>query len=98
MTNPKQKNAADVNADWRVYIVECADTTLYTGVARNVTARIKVHNSGNGAKYTRGRLPVKLLYQEPCANRSIAQQREAEIKALSRADKLAMVSVARAKT
>lgn len=79
-------------ADWVVYIVECADGTLYTGVATDVAARIAVHNAGKGAKYTRGRLPVRLRYLEVVGDRGAALKREHAIKRLSRAAKLKMVS------
>ncbi len=75
-------------ADWQVYILECADGSLYTGIARDVEARIAAHNNGTGAKYTRGRGPVKLLYQESAVDRSAALRREALLKRLSRAAKL----------
>ena len=75
---------------WYVYIVRCADRTLYTGVARDLGARLKAHNAGRGAKYTRARLPVKLVYQETVENRSAAQRREHAIKRLSRAEKRAL--------
>jgi predicted GIY-YIG superfamily endonuclease len=68
---------------WHVYIVRCADDTLYTGVARDLTARVATHNSGRGAKYTRARLPVQLVYEETAADRSAAQRREHQIKCLS---------------
>jgi len=80
---------------WYVYIVRCADRTLYTGVARDLGARIKVHNAGRGAKYTRARLPVKLIYNEVVASRSAAQRREHEIKRLSRAEKRALAKTRR---
>ena len=80
---------------WYVYIVRCADRTLYTGVARDLSARIDAHNAGRGAKYTRARLPVKLIYQEAVANRSAAQRREHAIKLLSRAEKRALAKTHR---
>jgi putative endonuclease len=75
-------------ADWQVYILECADGSLYTGIARDLEARIAAHNNGTGAKYTRGRGPVKLLYQEAAVDRSTALRREALLKRLSRVAKL----------
>jgi predicted GIY-YIG superfamily endonuclease len=75
-----------------VYMVRCADGTLYTGLARDAEARVRVHNSGKGAKYTRSRLPVSLVYCEPCASRSAALKRELELKPLSRARKEALIS------
>jgi putative endonuclease len=74
--------------DWQVYILECADGSLYTGIARDLESRISAHNNGNGAKYTRGRGPVKLLYHECAADRSAALRREVLLKRLTRADKL----------
>ena len=74
-----------------VYILECADGTLYTGVTTDMERRLSEHNEGDkGAKYTRARRPVKMRYQEACASRSIAQKREAEIRKLTRAQKLAL--------
>ena len=81
-------------SDWHVYIVECADGSLYTGIARDVNARIKTHNNGSGAKYTRGRLPVILRYQETARDRSTALQREHAIKQLSRNGKFALIQTA----
>jgi predicted GIY-YIG superfamily endonuclease len=75
---------------WHVYIARCADGTLYTGVAKDLAARIAAHNAGRGAKYTRPRLPVKLVYTEPVPDRSTAQRREHEIKHLSRVEKRAL--------
>lgn len=72
-----------------VYIMECSDKTLYTGSTNNIAKRIQEHNNTKaGAKYTRGRRPVKLVYVEICSTPSIALRREAEIKKLSRAQKL----------
>ena len=81
-------------SDWHVYIVECADGSLYTGIARDVDARIATHNDGAGAKYTRGRLPVILRYQETARDRSRASQREHAIKQLSRDGKFALILAA----
>lgn len=75
-----------------VYIVECRDGTLYTGWTTDVEARVRTHNSGNGAKYTRSRLPVKLVYFEEVENKSAALRREAAIKKLSREKKLKLIS------
>ena len=75
-------------AGWVVYILECADRTLYTGITNNLEQRIQEHESGRGAKYTRGRAPFKLLYTERHATRSQALKREVQIKSLGRAAKL----------
>lgn len=80
--------------DWSVYILQCADGSLYTGVARDLEQRLLQHNGElpGGARYTRGRRPVCLLWTAPAADRSSAQQREAAIKKLSRAAKLRLVA------
>ena len=79
---------------WFVYILECADNTLYTGIAMDVEKRLEEHNNDNklGAKYTRARRPVKLVYKESCASRSAATKRELQIKKLSRVDKMKLVA------
>lgn len=78
---------------WQVYLALCADGTLYTGVARDLARRLRQHNGElvGGASYTRGRRPVRLLWNESCEDRSAAQKREAAIKGLSRAEKLRLV-------
>jgi len=73
---------------WTVYIVRCADDTLYTGATNDVEARLAAHNRGAGARYTRGRLPVTLVYREGCGSRSEALSREHAVKRLTRAEKL----------
>ena len=75
-----------------VYILRCADNTLYPGSTTDVARRAAVHHSGRGAKYTRSRRPVKVVYWEPCPDRSAALRREAAIKRLSRAEKEALIS------
>ena len=75
-----------------VYMVRCADGTLYTGFARDPAARVSVHNTGKGAKYTRSRLPVTLVYTEPCESRSAALKRECQIKPWSRMKKEALIA------
>lgn len=76
--------------DWQVYILECADGTLYTGITRDLEKRLHQHNGTRvgGPKYTRSRRPVRLLWWDGAADRSAAQQREAAIKKLSRPAKL----------
>ncbi|MGZ6220950.1 MAG: GIY-YIG nuclease family protein [Syntrophales bacterium] len=73
--------------DWTVYILRCGDGSLYTGIAKDVRARVKQHSEGRGATYTRTRLPVKLLYQQQGLTRSKALIREAQIKAMPRSKK-----------
>ena len=77
---------------WWVYVLRCADGTLYTGVAKNLEARVAAHNSGRGAKYTRARRPVALAYRECAPSRSLALRREAAIKRLPAAEKRALVA------
>jgi putative endonuclease len=77
---------------WHVYIVRCADGSLYTGIARRLEARLAAHNAGRGARYTRGRGPVRLIYTEKAADRAAASRREAQIKMLDRSAKLALSS------
>ncbi|HET7041440.1 MAG TPA: TIGR02453 family protein [Gemmatimonadales bacterium] len=76
---------------WSVYLVRCADGSLYTGVATDVARRVADHNGGRGAKYTRARLPVTLVHHEPAADRSAALRREARLKRLPRAAKERLV-------
>ena len=73
-----------------VYLVRCADGSLYAGWTDDLEERLRVHNAGRGAKYTRSRLPVELVYREWQPDRSAALQREAQIKRMSRAQKLAL--------
>ena len=74
-----------------VYILRCADGSFYTGYARDPKARSKLHNAGTGAKYTRGRRPVRLVYSEVCESLSHALKREYELKQWPRAKKRALV-------
>jgi len=75
-----------------VYILECNDGSLYTGITKDVAKRLEEHNSSNkGAKYTKARRPVKLLYQEASSDRSSASKREYEIKKLTRLKKLQLI-------
>ena len=77
---------------WTLYILECADGTLYTGVTNNMEKRLAAHTSGKGAKYTRGRSPLKLVYRKNFKTRSAAQVAEAKAKNLSRAEKLMLIA------
>lgn len=80
-------------SEWSVYLLQCADGTLYTGVTTDVKRRLRQHNGElkGGASYTRARRPVTIVWCESCSNRSDAQRREAQIRRLSRREKLAMV-------
>ncbi len=73
---------------WHVYLLRCGDGTLYCGIALDVPARLEAHRAGKGAKYTRGRGPLELVWQEACEDKPAALRREREIKALGREAKL----------
>jgi len=72
---------------WHVYIIECDDGSLYTGITTDLTKRLAAHNAGRGAKYTKSRRPVQLRYSEAAQDRSHASQREYAIKSLSKSAK-----------
>ena len=76
---------------WSVYIIKCRDQTLYTGITNNLPKRLQMHESGQAAKYTRGRGPFKLVYQEFLENRSLSTKRESEIKKLTKEDKNSLI-------
>ena len=85
----REKNA------WYVYILRCGDGTLYTGITDNVPRRLAAHRAGRGAKYTRGRGPLELVYQEAVPDKSAALRREIAIKRLSRAEKEKLIEGAK---
>ena len=76
---------------WHLYILRCKDGSLYTGITTDVEKRLEAHRAGKGAKYTRGRAPLELVYREECGDHSAALKREAEIKALPREEKLKLI-------
>ena len=76
---------------WCVYMLECSDSTIYTGITNNLESRIKVHNSGKGAKYVKTRLPFRLLWSIESENRSEASKLEIKIKKLTRTQKLNII-------
>jgi len=78
--------------NWVCYLLRCADDTLYCGITNDLEKRLAAHNAGEGAKYTRGRLPVRVAYSESCTDKSAALKRELQIKRLSRAGKVALVN------
>ncbi len=80
---------------WVLYVLRCGDDTLYTGIARDLTARLAQHRAGKGAKYTRGRGPLVLLAKAPCQTQSEALKLERAIKQLTRVEKLAILATAR---
>jgi len=75
---------------WWVYLLHCGDGTLYCGIALDVAARLEQHRAGKGAKYTRGRSPLELVYREACGSRAEALRRERAIKRMPRAKKAAL--------
>ena len=72
---------------WYIYILKCSDGTFYTGISTNISERVKRHNSGHGAKYTRVRRPVDLIYSQKASSKSEAKKKEIGIKSLSRQNK-----------
>jgi putative endonuclease len=78
--------------NWIVYILRCGDGTLYTGITNDLGRRIAEHEVGQGAKYTKGRGPFQLVYQEVCQGRGLASKRETKIKSLDREAKLLLAS------
>jgi len=76
---------------WHLYLLRCGDGTLYCGIALDVQTRLKQHQEGKGAKYTRGRGPLELVYEEACGTRAEALKRERQVKRLPRSAKLAML-------
>ena len=83
----------DNNCFWYVYIIECRDKTLYTGITNNLRRRIQEHNSGNGCRFTKFRRPVRLLHKEEFATKIEALKREIEIKCLRRDKKLQLIKL-----
>ncbi len=80
-----------MESKWYLYILRCKDGSLYTGITTDVEKRLEAHRSGKGAKYTRGRAPLELVYREECGDHSQALKRELEIKALPRDKKLLLI-------
>ena len=78
--------------DWIVYILRCGDGSLYTGITDDLQRRLKMHESGKGAKYTRGRGPLTVVYTERQSDRSAALRRECAIKKLPRSKKLELIN------
>lgn len=76
---------------WWVYLLTCGDGTLYTGITNNLERRLAMHQAGRGARYTRGRGPLQLVWSEPWPDRASASRREHEVKQLARPAKLALL-------
>jgi putative endonuclease len=85
--------AAADQSNWYVYILKCTDNTLYTGITNDIKRRVSEHNRGVGAKYTRGRTPVELVFVETLPNRSAALRRESAIKRMKTAEKRRIITI-----
>lgn len=91
MTAPVKSSKQEHSGKFYTYILKCADQTLYTGFTNDLAKRLKVHNDGKGAKYTKPRLPVELVYFEEFDDKVAAQKREWQIKQLRRCDKWELI-------
>jgi putative endonuclease len=80
-----------VKQGWSLYVLECSDGTLYTGITNDLARRVAQHNNGTASRYTRCRTPVKLVHEEPCKDRSQALKRESAMKRLTRSEKIASI-------
>ncbi len=87
MSKSPHKTTRSRSVRWYLYLMACSDGTFYTGITTDLARRLSEHNNGTASRYTRSRLPVKLIYQERCQNKSSALKKECEIKALSRKEK-----------
>ncbi len=76
---------------WSLYLLRCGDGTLYCGISNDVQKRFAAHQAGKGARYTRGRGPLELVYEELCGDHAEALRREAQVKRMTRAEKLALL-------
>ena len=81
-----------MESTWYLYMLRCGDDSLYTGITTDVKKRLDQHRIGKGAKYTRGRGPLELVYSECCGSHSAALKRELEIKKLTKEQKLSLIS------
>lgn len=81
-----------MDSEWHLYILRCGDGTLYTGITTDVEKRLQQHRSGRGAKYTRGRSPLTLVYREVCGSHSDALKRECVVKGMTRLQKEKLAS------
>jgi UV DNA damage endonuclease len=87
--------AETTNNGWFLYLLRCADGSLYTGITNNVSRRCQQHNAGTASRYTRSRLPVELVYQESHSSRRLALKRELAVKAMSRQEKESLIRLER---
>lgn len=93
--NNRNRHPDEPPSTWFVYLLRCADRSLYTGITKDVSRRCVQHNEGTASRYTRGRRPTRLVYREVHASQSLALKREASIKALSRRQKESLIRLAR---
>ncbi len=84
---PAISDTISVMKTWYLYVLKCSDNTLYTGITNDLPRRVKQHNEGTASRYTRGRVPVKIVHHERCRNRSSALKKEYRMKSLSRQEK-----------
>jgi len=91
----KKINKKKARVKWSLYILKCGDGTLYTGITTDLDRRTEQHNNGTASRYTRSRLPVKVIHQEPCRGKSNALKKEYAMKQLSRAEKEAYIDMKR---
>lgn len=91
MIRPLYQLEKTMEATWYLYILRCKDGTYYTGITTDVQKRLETHRSGKGAKYTRGRTPLELVYSETCVDHSHALKREREVKKLKRGEKEVLI-------
>jgi putative endonuclease len=91
LTSPSARDVRRKFVTWTVYLLRCRDGSLYAGATNDLAARVAAHGAGTASAYTRSRRPVALVYAEPAADRGAALRREAALKRLSRAAKLALV-------
>jgi predicted GIY-YIG superfamily endonuclease len=82
-----RKKTGSPTRRWYLYVLKCGDGTLYTGITNDLKRREAQHNTGTASRYTRSRLPVKIIYHEPCRNQSYALKKECAMKSLTRKEK-----------
>ena len=87
----KSRRKVQKEKPWFLYILQCKDGTLYTGITKDIEQRFKMHSKGKAARYTRTRLPLEVVYQEPCTTRAQALMRECFLKAMPKIKKLALI-------
>lgn len=88
MEAKEKKRPKRVREKWFLYILKCADASLYTGIAKDVQKRFQMHSKGKGARYTRTRRPLEIVYEEPCRSRTHALIREYAVKSLPQSKKI----------